>query len=155
VDALIIASVAQFAIVECPAVFRVTEGLLVDVDRGFATDADFYQIPMLDPQLEIVAAARRHGLVANDGLEGVSVADCHSDRARVLVDELFLFEVARLRAVLPPSLEQARRLFRALLAILLRRRSWQLGHASFLEFDSLATLAHIPFEQHSLEADMF
>ena len=67
------------------------------------TNSDFYQTAGFYCNFEEVSAARSHGLVAHDRLEGVSVANGHSDGPRVLIDKLLL--VPRLLLISP--LDQA------------------------------------------------
>ena len=68
-----------------------------------STDANFYQTTGFDRNLEEVAAARSHGLIAHDRFEGVPVTDGDYDGPRVLIDELLLVP----RLLLITSLDQA------------------------------------------------
>ena len=66
-------------------------------------NTDFYQTAGFYRNLEEVSAARSHGLVAHDRLEGVPVANSHRDGPRVLIDKLLLVP----RLLLISTIDQA------------------------------------------------
>ena len=57
------------------------------------TNSNFDQIAGFDLDFKEVAATGRHRLVADDGFEGVSIADSHSYGSCILIYEFFLIHL--------------------------------------------------------------
>ncbi len=82
-DARGVAAVPELAIVDCPAVGCVAEGLLhVDLGPGYP---DFYQRPFVDLDLEVVSFTRIEKLAAKDCLKAAAL---DHDAGQLLLVEL-------------------------------------------------------------------
>ena len=87
-DAIVVATMAQLAIIESPAICCVAESLFrVNIS---AADSDFDELARVDLHFEEVAAARSHGLVSNHCLKGVTIAHCDKNGPQVLVYKIFI-----------------------------------------------------------------